>query len=348
MKILLVSPLPPPEGGIAIWTTQYLNYCKKNNIDVSIVNIAVTGKRSKKINDKRSVTDEIKRTLSIVSDLKKKLKSFRPEYVHINSACAKFGLIRDAACVFLAKRFNVKIILHFRCTVQDKLGDGKLRNNLFRKMVSKADLVLTLNTLSEKFVKNSVNSVQVVTVPNFIGVTEKLDTFNISDSVKNVIYVGHVQFDKGVREIFKTAEAFPSKHFILAGPVSKEVENLKHTENVELLGRVEHSKVLNLMRSSDVFLFPSYTEGFSNALVEAMLCGLPIIASEVGANADMLENKGGYLVPAENYKEIITAVNMIEDKSIRQNMSLWNQKKVFDKYRVDIVMEQLLSIYSQI
>ena len=346
--ILLVSPLPPPEGGIAIWTKQYLKYCENNSIDVSIVNIALKGKRGNKINSDRNILDEVKRTLYIITDLKKKLKSCNPRYVHINTACAKWGFFRDAMCVSIAKRRGVKVIFHYRCTVQDKLGQSKLRNIIFRKITAKADVVLTLNKISEDFVKGSIPSLNVVTVPNFISADNINHEFIVSDKIEQILYVGHVQYDKGVREIFKAAESFPDKKFILAGPVADEVKSLVCPDNVKLIGRLDHSEVQKLLCKSDVFLFPSYTEGFSNALVEAMACGLPVIASDVGANKDMIENHGGIIISEKSHDEIITALKKIENYDLRCSMSLWNQKKVFDKYRVEIVMKRLLEIYNNI
>lgn len=346
--ILLVSPLPPPEGGIAIWTKQYLEYCKKNNIDVSIVNIALTGKRSNRINAGRSLFDEVKRTLYIIRELKSKLKTCKPEYVHINTACAKWGYLRDALCVNIAEKSGAKVIFHYRCTIKDKLDRSRFRNRLFVKTTAKADLVMTLNTVSENFVKNNVPASEVITVPNFISVDENIKEFFVSDKVKQILYVGHVQFDKGIREMFDAAKSFPDIKFVLAGPVAKEVELLNCPSNVKLLGRVEHSNVKGLMQESDVFLFPSYTEGFSNALVEAMACGMPVIATDVGANKDMIEDSGGIIVSAGSSGDIVNAINKINDYSLRYSMSQWNRKKVFDKYRVETVMEQLLELYDGI
>ena len=348
VMILLVSPLPPPEGGIAIWTKQYLKYCEENDIDVSIVNIALTGRRSNKINSGRSILDEIKRTFFIINDLKKKLKSIKPEYVHINTACAKWGYFRDALCVSIAKRSGAKVIFHYRCTIQDKLGHSRIKRNLFSKTTAKADVVLTLNKLSENFVKEHVPSANVITVPNFIAVDSKCDKFEVADKIERVLYVGHVQFDKGVREIFKAAESFPDIDFTLAGPVAEEVKQVKCPDNVKLIGRIEHSEVHGLMKNSDVFLFPSYTEGFSNAMVEAMACGLPIIASDVGANKDMIESHGGIIVSAESYDEIIVALNRIKDFDLRCGLSLGNQNKVYEKYRVGTVMKLLFEIYDKL
>ena len=61
-------------------------------------------------------------------------------------------------------------------------------------------------------------------------------------------------------------------------------------------------KLQKYLDKADVFLFPSYTEGFSISLTEAMASGLPCIASDVGANQDMLENHGGILIKTKKIR----------------------------------------------
>src|SRR5438045_3919459 len=53
-------------------------------------------------------------------------------------------------------------------------------------------------------------------------------------------------------------------------------------------------------QSADVFVFPSYFEGFGLVLLEAMACGLPLLASECTAAPDFLTNNSGSVVPAGN------------------------------------------------
>ena len=118
LKVLLVSPLPPPVGGIATWTQQYINWSKENNLKVEIVNTAFIGSRAKKINGKVEIIDEIKRTFKIISEMSHKIKRFKPSIVHLNTPCGKFGIIRDYICVLLAKMNKVKIVIHYRCNIK--------------------------------------------------------------------------------------------------------------------------------------------------------------------------------------------------------------------------------------
>lgn len=78
MNILLVSPLPPPAGGIASWICRYREYCEQHGIRLSIVNIAVRGKRVQRIIQKRSPISEVRRTVGMLADLMRKLRKEKP------------------------------------------------------------------------------------------------------------------------------------------------------------------------------------------------------------------------------------------------------------------------------
>src|SRR5574344_514746 len=91
--ILLMTVLPPPEGGIATWTNHYLEYCNNNNIKVEVVNMSLVGKRKDNIsNMRRSFRDEYKRTKNIFIELNKSLNKQNYGVVHYNSSCSKYGI----------------------------------------------------------------------------------------------------------------------------------------------------------------------------------------------------------------------------------------------------------------
>lgn len=183
-------------------------------------------------------------------------------------------------------------------------------------------------------------------VPNFIDADYvKKEPKFIRDNIKQVLFTGHVMETKGFRELLEAAKQFPDISFVLAGQIPDEtvVDNIP--ENVQMLGSVSHDRVIELLDESDVFLFPSYTEGFSNSLVEAMARGVPAIATDVGANRDMLEDKGGIVIPAKNAEAVISALREIEDRDVRVAMSEWSIKKVKSSYLINPVIEKLRNIY---
>ncbi|MEG0775051.1 glycosyltransferase family 4 protein [Clostridium sp.] len=348
MNILLISPLPPPAGGIATWTKCYMDseMGKKNNI--FIVNTAVKGKRVKEYT-KRSLVEELKRTLNIISELKEQLNRNKIDIVHLNSPCGKFGVIRDYICARIIRKSNVKLVTHFRCDVSYQVK-GKLKLFFFAKVVELSDLVLTLNTVSETFIYDKCSK-KAITVPNFIS-DKYLNVLNIernySDKINNVLFAGYIIKSKGCAVIYELAKVFPSINFTLLGHVSDEFKRMAKPSNVHLLGEVTSSHVIDEMLKSDVFLFPSHTEGFPNVISEAMACGLPIISTPVGAIPDMLENRGGIVVPVNDLNKFIDAMNKLQNKSLRRQMSCWNKNKVQRQYTIDNVMDNIFNLYENI
>lgn len=344
MKIVLVSPLPPPEGGIATWTVKYRKYCNDNNIELTVVNNALNGKRAKAITNRRKLFNEIGRTRRIVKQLRNGINSNNPDIVHINSSCTPFGVIRDYLLVQISKKMGVKTVVHCRCNVEDQLKT-RLSKVVFKNMVRLADMIFTLNTPSQKYVENIVNK-KAKRIPNFIDNEQILNNRFIKECIKGILFVGHVKCSKGAREICEVAQNFPQYHFTLIGPVEDECKSLSWSNNTTLTGAQDSSYVKEKLKTADLFLFPTYTEGFSNAIAEAMAAGIPIITTDVGANRDMIEDKGGIIVPVKDTQSIKNAINIMSDYKTRIKMSTWNINKV-KEYLVDSVMEALFTAYNE-
>ena len=152
MTILLVSPLPPPAGGIATWTVMYREYCQSHDVPVRIVNTALQGTRAEKKGNKLRILEEMKRTYAVLRTFGKALKQERPDVVHLNSSCSKFGILRDCLCVLRAKRHRVPVVLQCHCNIEDQLK-GKLAVKAFQTAANKAAAVWVLNRPSADFAK---------------------------------------------------------------------------------------------------------------------------------------------------------------------------------------------------
>lgn len=351
MKILFISPLLPPSGipagGIAIWTKHVLNSTYSIKNEVEIVNTIPIGKRLEKLNSKRKIIEESVRFFNVMKNLVLELKYFNPDIVHINSSCSVYGMIREIiCCIFCARK---KIVLHFHCDISHMV-----RNNfskfILKKLVKFSDLNITLNAISREFL-NSNFSVDSIIIPNFIDSenchfieSEK----NISQKVRTAVFTGHITESKGCDLILKLAEDNPVIMFYLVGHKGLLFENKVLPKNFVLVGELNHDEVIRYLIKSDVFIFPTQSEGFPISLLEAMLCGLPIISTSVGAIPDMIEDKGGILVPVGNYNELSNALTKLEPYEVRKNMSDWNKKKVRDFYREDKVLFDLFSAYERL
>lgn len=343
MKILLISPLPPPVGGIAAWTEYTTGWLTRHGWEVCVVNTALVGSRSGG-SRKIRVWEELGRTLTILRKTRQAMKREAFDAIHINASCARLGLMRDMLCLAMAGKR--KTVLHCHCNIADQLGHSRLSARLFSWGVRRASRVLVLNRDSyDRAVAAGGKHVELL--PNFLVRDMPMEDTAVKQTMQKVLFVGSVHRDKGVFEIIEAARALPDLEFILIGAPDREVTEMRLPGNVKLAGVKEGQEIPALLAQGDVFLFPSHTEGFSMALLEAMAAGLPVVATGVGANGDMLENGGGILVPVGDSAAIVRALNGLDPES-RAEMSRRNRTAVEKNYLPDTVLSKLVEIYKSL
>lgn len=112
----------------------------------------------------------------------------------------------------------------------------------------------------------------------------------------------------------------------------------------------ERSDVPELMRALDVFALPSQAEGISNTILEAMASGLPVVATAVGGNAELVaEGETGALVPAQNPDAMARALlRYTEDAALRQAHGLAARKRVEQNFSIDGMVERYAALYEDL
>lgn len=167
--------------------------------------------------------------------------------------------------------------------------------------------------------------------------------------------VGNIRPVKGYDIMIDVAamlcHAFPQLTFIQAGE-GPDMDELKTScirmgiDNKFLfLGKQEHiPEVLSLM---DIYLQPSRSEGFSNAILEAMASGLPVIATRVGGNPEVIDDEvNGYLLESEDAKAIAERISLlIKNNLLRRNMGEAARKKVKLLHDISFMMQQYEGFY---
>ena len=119
-------------------------------------------------------------------------------------------------------------------------------------------------------------------------------------------------------------------------------------ENVVFLGEKPHDEAMKIVASSSVFTLPSYTEGFPNAVLEAMALEKPIVATSVGAIPDMLCGCG-VVVPPENSRELENALSdLISNEELRNDFAKKAKHKMLGEYTIDKIFESYKTIWNEI
>lgn len=339
MKLLLISVKSnSPAGGIATWTEHFLSHCQRNNIDCHLVNTEIIGKRT--TTHKRNLWDEGARTCRIYRNLKKQLNSTRFDAVYLNTSCGTFGLFRDVFLARLITKKNVPLITHYHCEIPYWVK-RKFSINALGKLAKMSQQNLVLCQRSLQFMQDRF-AITPQKVPNFVDSSLLLEKAkNITGPVKQVIFVGNITEHKGAGEAYALARCFPQIRFLLVGNIGTQVASWDKPENVTLTGLLPQEQVICLLDESDVFLFPSHTEGCSMALMEAMARGLPAIATDTGANGEMLADNCGIIVNCHDVEAMAEALHKLDDPLLRCDMANNALRCIKDSYtekNVDVLI----------
>jgi len=173
--------------------------------------------------------------------------------------------------------------------------------------------------------------------------------------------VGNIRRVKGhdvfIKAAASVATQFPNVRFSIAGDVLEPdyfaalqsmIRDLNLSERFHFAGGVTNLR--DHLAAADVFVLPSRSEGFSNAIIEAMAASLPVVATNVGGNAEaVMDGVSGFIVPPENPDALATAiVRLLSDPANARQMGEEGKKLVAEKFTTEAMMSQISSVYADL
>lgn len=139
--------------------------------------------------------------------------------------------------------------------------------------------------------------------------------YSLSDDDFLITFCGHFIARKGSNRLSKAIEKLNDPHIKVAF-VGKSMSGDDCTPNcpgIIWMNTMSHDELPKLLNASDVFVLPTLKEGCSNAIVEALACGIPVISSNRPFNADILNSCNSIMVDPENVDEIAEAIRKMKD-----------------------------------
>lgn len=228
------------------------------------------------------------------------------------------------------------------------------------------DILITINREDYNLAKNNMKAKSVYYVPG-IGIDynkyinkivnneEKRKSIGIKADDIMVLSVGELNKNKNHEIVIKALSNIKNSriHYCIAGKgelsddLKKLSKQLNIDKNVHILGF--RKDITELYKISDIFCFPSYREGLSVALMEAMASSLPVVCSKIRGNVDLIqENKGGYFCNVEDIDSYTFFLDKLSNnKNIRYEMGKYNERFV-KSFGIDIVERKMLEIYKEV
>lgn len=228
------------------------------------------------------------------------------------------------------------------------------------KICSKwTDVLITINKEDYTFAKKHMDAGRVEYIPG-VGVDTKkfqLENFDrvskrqelgIKEDDFLIFSVGELNQNKNqevvVRAIAKLNN--PRIHYFIAGKGDKAdyLQELATQLNVNLHLLGYRTDIVELLNTADLYAFPSYREGLSVALMEAMSAGLPCVASKIRGNTDLIEDgKGGYLVEPDDVNVFAMKIKTFVLNRYTE-MNSFNRERI-KQFDISNVLDKLGQIY---
>ena len=176
-----------------------------------------------------------------------------------------------------------------------------------------------------------------------------------------VATVGNIRHVKGhdilVEAAARVVAELPEVSFAVAGGVLDPAYFATLQGRIAELGLGGHFRFAgnlddprSFLRDAEVFVLPSRSEGFSNAIVEAMAAGLPVVATDVGGNAEAVQNGvSGTIVPPEQPRALADALlRMLRQPEAARAMGAEGKRLVAERFTTEAMLDRVTAIYRRL
>ncbi|MBR5327505.1 MAG: glycosyltransferase [Paludibacteraceae bacterium] len=251
----------------------------------------------------------------------------------------------------LRKKHNIPIVAMEHWSQMAYSPIPKNTISTAKRVYASIDQLLTVSSALKNNIEQQIG-VDSIVVPNMVG--------------KEFHYAKQNKTERKTIQLITTGRLIPEKHFdmliqaianisslplklIIIGNGSEKnrlknlVNELQLENKVQLIGHKSKQEIVALLQKSDIFVLPSQSETFGVAYIEALACGLPIIATDCGGPRDFVNNNNGLLIPKNNQQAIEQAIIQMSN-----NLSLYDNKAIAEDCQNRFASNNVAKLITQI
>ena len=267
------------------------------------------------------------------------------------------AVLRDVAVAVALRRRRRPIVLHFHGSQVATLGRGGRHafRLVTRLLLRLTDGVLVLSTEEERQLRAFRPATRVLVVRNPYVRKDFSDADGrLQSVVPTLLFVGRLVREKGVLDLVDAMPAVLERapcRLVIVGDGELEralrdrIRELGLTKSVTLTGYLEGEQLLRAYAAADVFVLPSWSEGFPTVLAEAMDAGLPIVTTRIqGAIDHLVEGEHALFVEPRDVQGLAAALmEVIADPGLRVRMGSANERRI-DIFDPHVVAREYLDV----
>ncbi|MBR8832297.1 MAG: D-inositol-3-phosphate glycosyltransferase [Chroococcopsis gigantea SAG 12.99] len=290
------------------------------------------------------------------------LKELKPDLVHASLTLSPLDFRLPEICESL----NIPLVATFHPPFDSKIRNFKsstqlITYQLHAPFLANYDKVIIFsNAQRDLFVKLGVPAYKLAVIPNGVD-TDKYCPGE--SSVKTdfkadrlFVYLGRIATEKNVEALLKAwkyANLGPGCKLLIVGngPLTTSLEPFYGEEyNILWLGSIaDEEKRIQILRGADAFILPSLVEGLSISLLEAMACGTACVATDAGADGEVLEGAGIVLNTQGVTTQLKTLLPLLRDHpELTDILGKKGRQRVVEKYTLKQNINQLEIVYKQV
>jgi glycosyltransferase involved in cell wall biosynthesis len=289
----------------------------------------------------------------------RRLNGTRYDLVHLNPSLNQKAVLRDGLLIQMAKSRGCKVLVFihgwnhaYETTVREKY----LR--LFQKIYFQADAFIVLaSEFKDKLRNMGCNK------PIFLATTAvEDDIFALQKAPPDpqrfrILFLSRVEKEKGIYEALDTLQILRSRHPETTLAVAGDGTELAGARSyaarqgitgVEFCGYLSGQRKYEVLRTADLFLFPTYSEGMPISLLEAMACGIPAVTRPVGGLKDFFQD--GRMGFSSETKDPTVFAELIErlmaDREKSREIGLFNRAYAQEHFSLPRVAGRIAEIHA--
>lgn len=349
-KVLIIGSDPSVKGGI----TSVINSFLENNwkdIEVELLSTYIEGTAFKKI------------VFFIKAICKYLIKIYKKEFeiVHVHMSY-KGSFVRKFIISKISKMFNKKMILHLHGSEFEVFYENSswVTKQCIRNMFENCEHVIVLGENWKNIVQRIAPKSSIHVFNNAVKIPEYKVEIDVNKI--NILFLGVLIKRKGIYELLEAIKILQENEFFnqynvefLIGGTGVEEEKIIQTINdygidkhVKMLGWINSELKEDILKQSNLLVLPSYNEGLPMAILEAMSYGIPVVATDVGSIAEVVNESNGCLIKPKSANEIVAGIN-----TIFKNLDKWNKysenarKDIVEKYNEKEYFIKIESLYNK-
>lgn len=348
INVIMLGPDIDVKGGISFVIKEYLRAGLGNKVNLVFIPTHKDGSAIRKIGV------FIRAFFEFIVCL---FQAHKPiVHLHISQ---KGSFFRKLAIFIIAKMFHKKTLIHIHGSqFNEFMNKNRINKSLTKFMFEKTDKIIVLSAFWKDIaMKVSVNK-NVSIIYNPVAPAER----NKKESTELVVlFLGRLGRRKGIYDLLDcitlNKSYFDEKkiRFILGGDgdvddVGRFVKEKGLESIVTVPGWISGEQKEKYLKTSDIFILPSYNEQMPMSILEGMAYGYPIIATVVGGIPEMVKHgENGFLFKSGDIEEMTKYLKLLcENKDMRERMGQRSREIVLERFDSKVIVEELINVYEKV